>query len=66
VTDSDLEETIRTAAAEPASASADGQSATAQPLRDLIDADKYLATKAAARAQKPGIRFAKFIPPGMT
>lgn len=50
----------------PASASIDGQSATAHNLRDQIALDKYLASKAAANSKRPGIRFSKFLPPGMT
>lgn len=38
----DLTDTIESAAADPASAASDGQSATARPLADLIAADKYL------------------------
>ncbi len=39
---------------------------TLRALPDQIEADKYLASKAAAKARKPGIRMAKFLPPGMT
>lgn len=44
----DLSETIEQVAAEPAQAQGDGQSATNQPLPDLIAADRYLAGKTAA------------------
>jgi hypothetical protein len=43
----DLTETITQTASEPASAMGDGQSATGQRLTDLIEADRYLATKKA-------------------
>jgi hypothetical protein len=58
----DLEDTIRDAAADPASASEDGRSATARSIDELIKADKYLASKAAASGRKTGIRYGKFIP----
>ena len=52
----DLAETIRQAAADPASASApDGRSATARAIGELIDADRYLAGKAALKS-RPGRR----------
>lgn len=62
----DLEQAMIDNAAGPQSAALDGQSATAHNLRDQIELDKYLASKAAARAKKPGFRFSKFTPPGMT
>lgn len=67
----DLTEHIEQAALDPASASADGQSATAVPIPDLIEADKYLAGKKAAvdSAGRPrsGFRLLRpvaFVPPG--
>lgn len=61
-----LESTIREVAAGPASASNDAGSATAQGIRDLIEADKYLLNRAAAT--RPGraglgIKLARVIPP---
>jgi hypothetical protein len=63
----DLEQAIRDNASQPAKASVDGQSVEQHPLKDQIEADRYLASKAAAR--KPGLRgggikFAKIVPPG--
>ena len=52
-----IEETVR----QPASASIDGKSATSQDISKLIEADKYLAAKAAAQARRTGIRFTKVV-----
>ena len=63
--ESELEEAIIDAAQKPSSATVDGRSATAQPLRDMIDADRYVEGKRAARKSSGwGIRFAKIVPPG--
>jgi len=61
----DLAETIEEAAASPAAATVDGNSATARPIADLIDADRYLASKQAVR-QNPrlGMRITRAVPPG--
>lgn len=60
----DLSTTIATAAASPQSATADGQSATARSISDLIAADQYLAGKAAAGNRQRGLVFSKIIKPG--
>lgn len=60
----DLSETIAAEAAAPVSSTADGQSATARPLADLITADRYLAAKAAMASRRKGVQFGKLIPPG--
>jgi len=57
-----LDDIIREALASPKSATVDGQNVTAHDLRQLIDADRYLAAKKAAG--KPAIRFTKLVPPG--
>ena len=57
----EIEDAIRDAVNEPASASEDGQSATARSIDELIKADKYLAQKAASAKKKTGIRFGRFI-----
>lgn len=59
----DLTQTIRDNAGAPAEASVDGRSAKQHPLPDQIEADRYLASKAAAK-KKLGIRLSKVIPPG--
>lgn len=60
----DLSDKIEEAANEPKSAASDGQSATNRDLRELIEADEYLAGKRAAKKRTLGIRFSKIIPPG--
>jgi hypothetical protein len=59
-----LEQAIRDNAAQPAKASVDGQSVEQHPLKDQIEADRYLASKEAARKPGLGIKFAKLVPPG--
>jgi hypothetical protein len=46
------------------SASENGRSVTRVPLKDLIEADKYLTGKRAAAKAHFGLRFTKCIPPG--
>lgn len=67
----DLTEAIEQAALDPASASVDGQSATARPLSDLIEADRYLrglaATEPTTTRGGSGwgcLRTARAVPPG--
>ncbi len=60
----DLEETIESASQNPAAASGDSGSVTAHNLKDLIEADKYLAAKAASKVAGFGVRFTKLKPPG--
>ncbi len=60
----DLDKGLRDAASQPAKASVDGQSVEQHPLKDQIEADRYLASKAAARKPGLGIKFAKIVPPG--
>lgn len=60
----DLDQGLRDAALQPAKASVDGQSVEQHPLKDQIEADRYLASKAAARKPGLGIKFAKIVPPG--
>jgi hypothetical protein len=55
---------IRDAATEPKSATIDGNTVSNQPLRDQIEADKYLAAKRTASAGGLGIRTLKLSPPG--
>jgi hypothetical protein len=50
---------IETAAAEPASASVDGQTTTNRSIADLIAADRYAAQKRATKAGGLGIRMSK-------
>jgi len=46
------------------SSSENGRSMTNMPIRDLIEADHYLAAKAAASKPHFGLRMTKCIPPG--
>ncbi len=48
------------------STSVDGVQVQYTPIKDLIEADKYVASKTAAASRRPGFRLFKFIPPGMT
>lgn len=57
----DLSETIAAAAALPASATGDNGSATQHNLKDLIEADKYLAAK---KRTGPGFRLSKVVAGG--
>ena len=59
-----LEQAIRDNAAGPAKAAGDSGSVEQHPLKDQIEADRYLASKNAARKPGLGIRFAKIVPPG--
>ena len=58
-----LDQTIRDNAAGPSAASVDGNSVTQHNVRDQIEADRYLANKAAAR-KGLGVRMVKVVPPG--
>lgn len=60
----DLTPQIEQAAADPQSASVDGQSATARPMADLIAADQYVASKASMATRRRGLRFSKILPSG--
>jgi hypothetical protein len=62
--DDDLEETIRENAKAPAKASGDSGSVEQHPLRDQIEADRYLASKRAAKAKRLALRMTKMVPPG--
>ena len=60
----ELEQAIKENAAGPAKASVDGQSVEQHPLREQIEADRYLAGKEAVRRKGLGIKTAKLEPPG--
>jgi hypothetical protein len=58
-------EAIAQAASEPLKASADGQSAEAVPIKDQIEAAKFLAAnKKTAGGKRPKIRLTRIVPPG--
>jgi len=60
----DLTDTIRDNAQGPAEATGDSGSMRQHPLRDQIEADRYLNSKQASRSQGLGIRRSKLVPPG--
>ena len=61
----DLSDTIEEAASEPESGTQDGMTIKQRPIRDLIDADKHLASKTAAQTDpRKGFTRVKIIPPG--
>jgi len=60
----DLDNTIRDNAAGPKRATGDSGSVEQHPLDDQIAADRYLASKKAARSKGLGIRLSKLVPPG--
>jgi hypothetical protein len=59
-----LDTQIRDNAAGPKKASGDSGSIEQHALADQIAADKYLASKKAARSRGLGIRMSKLVPPG--
>jgi hypothetical protein len=59
-----LENKIRENAEGPAKASGDAGSVEQHPLPDQIEADRYLASKEAAKKPRRGLRFNKLVPPG--
>jgi len=59
----DLSNTIRENAEGPAEASVDGQSVKQHSIKNQIEADRYLASKDAAR-KRLGVRMTRVIPPG--
>lgn len=60
----DLETAIRENAEGPAKAAGDSGSMEQHKLPDQIAADKYLASKEAAKSKSRGLRFNRFVPPG--
>ena len=60
----DLKDTIRDNAQGPAKAAGDAGSVEQHKLADQIAADKYLASKEAAKSKRRGLVFNKLIPPG--
>ncbi len=60
----DLTEEIRQNAQGPAKAAGDAGSVEQHKLPDQIAADKYLASKDAAKSKRRGLVFNKLVPPG--
>lgn len=60
----DLEQSIRENATGPAKAAGDSGSMEQHSLKDQIEADRYLASKEAAKSKSRGLRLSKLVPPG--
>lgn len=60
----DLADTIRDNAQGPAKAAGDAGSVEQHKLSDQIEADRYLASKEAAKSKKRGLVLNKLVPPG--
>jgi len=60
----ELDDTIRQNAQGPARASGDAGSVEQHKLPDQIEADRYLASKQAARSKRRGLVFNQLVPPG--
>ncbi len=60
----DLDNTIRQNAAGPKRAAGDSGSVEQHSLTEQIDADRYLASKEAAKSKGLGVRVTKLVPPG--
>ena len=62
--DDELDDTIRQNAQGPAKAAGDAGSVEQHKLPDQIAADRYLASKEAAKSKRRGLVFNKLVPPG--
>ena len=60
----ELDQKIRENAAGPKRARGDSGEVEQHPLSDQIAADRYLASKDAAKAKGMGLRVGRMIPPG--
>ena len=60
----DLNQTIRDNADGPAKATGDSGSMEQHKLSEQIAADRYLASKQAAKSKRLGLRITKIVPPG--
>ena len=60
----ELDDTIRQNAQGPAKAAGDAGSVEQHKLSDQIAADRYLASKEAAKSKRRGLVFNKLVPPG--
>jgi len=60
----ELDNAIRENAEGPAKASGDAGSVEQHKLTEQIEADRYLASKEAAKSKQRGLRFNKLVPPG--
>ncbi len=60
----ELDTSILQNAQGPAKAASDAGSVVQHPLKDQIEADRYLSAKQAAKKRKRGLRITKLILPG--
>ncbi|WP_437226548.1 hypothetical protein SH661x_004643 [Planctomicrobium sp. SH661] len=60
----DLDQSIRENADGPAKAAGDSGSMEQHKLSEQIAADRYLASKQAAKSKRLGLRITKIVPPG--
>ena len=60
----DLDQTIHDNADGPAKAAGDSGSMEKHKLSEQIAADRYLASKQAAKSKRLGLRITKIVPPG--
>ena len=61
----ELDDTIRENAEGPAKASGDSGSVEQPKLSEQIEADRYLASKQAARSKRRGLLLNRLVPPGV-
>lgn len=62
--DESIEQSIRDNAAGPAEAHGDSGGMKQHSLKDQIEADRYLASKEAAKKKHRGLRLSRISPPG--
>lgn len=62
----DLEQTIRESASGPKKVAGDAGSVEQHSISELIEADKYLASKEVAKSRGLGIKLTKIVPDGTT
>ena len=62
--ESDLDNTIKQAAAAPASVNIDGNGATAVDLSKVIEAERHIAANQGVSKSHRGLRFTKLAAPG--
>ena len=60
----DLDDAIKQNAEGPAKVAGDAGSVEQHKPSEQVAADRYLASKEAAKSKRRGLRFNKFVPPG--
>lgn len=60
----DLSDQIESAASGPKQVTVDGTVVQSHDLAQLVQADQYLAAKAASRKRHRGMRITRMVPPG--